>query len=38
MDENNIDVIADIPIFHGQDKKEVCYIGKVKHLSLIKSH
>jgi len=30
MDQSNIDVVAGIPIFHSQDKKEVCYIGRNK--------
>ncbi len=30
MDDSNIDVVAGIPIFHSQDKKEVCYIGRDK--------
>jgi hypothetical protein len=30
MDNTKIDVLAGIPIFHSQDKKEVCYIGRDK--------
>lgn len=30
MDDNDVDVIAGIPILHSKDKKEVCYIGRDK--------
>ena len=30
MDESKIDVLSGIPLFHSQDKKEVCYIGRDK--------
>ena len=30
MDENKIDLISGIPLFHSKDKKEVCYIGRDK--------
>ena len=30
MDENKIDVLEGIPLFHSKDKKEVCYIGRGK--------
>jgi len=30
MDENKIDVLGGIPLFHSKDKKEVCYIGREK--------
>jgi len=29
-DNNKIDVVAGIPIFHSKDKKEVCYKGRGK--------
>ena len=28
MDENKMDVLSGIPVFHSKDKKEVCYIGR----------
>jgi hypothetical protein len=30
LDENKFEVEAGIPLFHSQDKKEVCYIGRDK--------
>ncbi len=30
MDANKLNVLGGIPIYHSQDKKEVCYIGKDK--------
>jgi hypothetical protein len=30
MDDNKIDVISGIPLYHSKDKKEVCYIGRDK--------
>ena len=30
MDENKIDLVSGIPLFHSKDKKEVCYIGRDK--------
>jgi hypothetical protein len=30
MDENQLNVLAGIPIYHSKDKREVCYIGKDK--------
>ena len=30
MDNNQIDVVSGIPIYHSKDKKEVCYIGRSK--------
>ncbi len=30
MDDNKIDVLSGIPLFHSKDKKEVCYIGRDK--------
>jgi hypothetical protein len=30
MSEDGIDVLAGVPIYHSQDKKEVCYIGRDK--------
>ena len=30
MDESKIDVLEGIPLFHSNDKKEVCYIGRDK--------
>ncbi len=30
MDENKIDVLEGIPLYHSKDKKEVCYIGREK--------
>lgn len=30
MDESKIEVLEGIPLFHSQDKKEVCYIGRDK--------
>jgi len=30
FDDSKLAVVAGIPIFHNQDKKEVCYIGKDK--------
>lgn len=29
-DESGIDVLAGIPIYHSQDKREVCYLGREK--------
>jgi hypothetical protein len=36
MDDSKIDVISGIPIYHSKDKKEVCYIGRVKTSSFDK--
>ena len=30
LDDNKIDVLSGIPIYHSKDKKEVCYIGRDK--------
>ena len=30
MDNNKIDVLSGIPLFHSKDKREVCYIGRDK--------
>lgn len=30
MDENKIDIVSGIPLFHSKDKREVCYIGRDK--------
>lgn len=30
MDDNKIDVVQGIPLFHSKNKKEVCYIGRDK--------
>ena len=30
MDENKLEVMEGIPLFHSKDKKEVCYIGREK--------
>jgi hypothetical protein len=30
MDATKLNVLGGIPIYHSQDKKEVCYIGKDK--------
>ena len=30
LDNNKIDVVSGIPIYHSKDKKEVCYIGRSK--------
>lgn len=30
MDEKKINVLSGIPLYHSQDKKEVCYIGRDK--------
>ena len=30
MDDNKINVLSGIPLFHSKDKKEVCYIGRNK--------
>jgi NAD/NADP transhydrogenase beta subunit len=30
MDEDDLDLVKGIPIFHSKDKKEVCYIGRDK--------
>ncbi len=30
MDEDRLDVVAGVPLFHSKDKKEVCYIGRDK--------
>ena len=30
FDDSKLNVLAGIPIYHSQDKKEVCYIGKDK--------
>jgi hypothetical protein len=30
MDENKLDVVSGIPLYHSKDKKEVCYIGRDK--------
>lgn len=30
MDDNNLEILSGIPIFHSKDKKEVCYIGRNK--------
>jgi hypothetical protein len=30
MDESKIDALSSIPIYHSNDKKEVCYIGRDK--------
>jgi hypothetical protein len=30
FDESKLTVLAGIPIYHSQDKKEVCYMGKEK--------
>ena len=29
-DENGVDFLSGIPIYHSKDKKEVCYIGRDK--------
>jgi hypothetical protein len=28
MDTNDVDVLTGIPLYHSQDKREVCYLGK----------
>lgn len=28
MDTNDVDVLKGIPLYHSQDKREVCYLGK----------
>lgn len=30
MDDNNLEVLQGIPVYHSKDKKEVCYIGRDK--------
>jgi hypothetical protein len=30
MDDNKLNVLSGIPIYHSKDKKEVCYIGRDK--------
>ena len=30
MDEKKLNVLSGIPLFHSQDKKEVCYMGRDK--------
>ena len=30
VDDNKIDVVQGIPLFHSKNKKEVCYIGRDK--------
>ena len=30
MDEKKLNVLSGIPLYHSQDKKEVCYIGRDK--------
>ena len=30
MDDNKLNVLSGIPLYHSQDKKEVCYIGRDK--------
>jgi hypothetical protein len=40
LDESSLHVLAGVPVYHSQDKKEVCYIGKdkaqsFKHITLI---
>ena len=30
MDDQKLNVISGVPIFHSKDKKEVCYLGKDK--------
>ena len=30
MDDNKLKVLSGIPLYHSQDKKEVCYIGRDK--------
>ena len=36
FDESKLVVLAGIPIYHSQDKKEVCYIGKDKTAGYLK--
>jgi hypothetical protein len=40
MDQSSLQVLAGVPVYHSQDKKEVCYIGRDKaesfsHITLI---
>ena len=30
MDQNKLDVLSGVPLYHSKDKKEVCYIGRDK--------
>lgn len=30
MDDYKLDIISGVPIYHSQDKKEVCYLGRDK--------
>jgi hypothetical protein len=30
MDESKIDILSGVPIYHSNNKKEVCYIGRDK--------
>lgn len=36
MDENKIDVLEGVPLYHSKDKKEVCYIGRDKTIDFDK--
>ncbi len=36
MDENKLEVLSGIPLYHSKDKKEVCYIGRDKTASFDK--